>query len=448
MAHEFNHSVKFRAALKREIPAWKEQGVLTEDDAGHLRSLYELDDLGKESSRLLAAVLFTLGSLMIGGGVISFVAAHWNEISRGPKVILLFVALLAFHIAGYWLRYRSDWPRLGHALIFCGCLVFGANIGLLAQVYQVSGEWYRAFGVWALGSLAMAWAARSWIAGLVGAVTSFTWFVGFADDFHERLAIVYPPLLVAALLPLAWTTRSRALNTLTFLGLICSLPVLACIRSDDNGRYMVIAIAAGGFVAWAAGEFYRATGIRKEFGNPAVYLGLAALAFDAHVWSSRGIWHWSRTHGTWQSRTIDWNHLHWLIPAGLAVAIGVALLAKAWARMDDSQRRSTAGVAAASLLLCLSPLLGRFGEAWPILVVNAAALVIAAVCIGKGIVEERRLAFWAGSLFVANLIISRFLEYQSSLLLKSAAFIVCGAVTIFAGVAYEKFLRRREAIAQ
>jgi len=37
---------------------------------------------------------------------------------------------------------------------------------------------------------------------------------------------------------------------------------------------------------------------------------------------------------------------------------------------------------------------------------------------------------------------------RSSLLLKSAAFIGCGAVTMLAGVAYEKFLGRREAIAQ
>src|SRR5262247_3468951 len=439
MAPEYNRSVKFRAALKREIPAWTEQGILTEDDAGRLRSLYELDDLGKESSRLLAAALFTLGSLMVGGGVISFVAAHWDEISRGPKVGLLFAALLVFHIAGYWLRYRRAWPRLGHALIFCGCLVFGANIGLLAQAYQVSGSEYGMFGAWALGSLAMAWSARSWITGLLVIVTSFTWFVGFADDFHERLAIIYPPLLAAALLPLAWTIRSRALYTLTFLGLIISLPVLALVRFD-NELYVLIAIAAGGFAAWAAGEFHRATGIRKEFGAPASNLGLATLAYAAYLWSFHWAWRWPDN--------IDWNHLYRLIPAGLAIAIGVALRAKARARMDRSQRRSAACVVMASILLCLSPMLNRFSLTLATVAVNAAALVIAAALIGKGIVEERRLAFWAGSLFVATLIVSRFFEYESSLLLKSAAFIVCGAVTMLAGVAYEKFLHRREATAQ
>src|SRR5262245_46101653 len=347
MAPEYNRSVKFRAALKREIPAWTEQGILAEDNAARLRSLYELDDLGKESSRLLSAALFTLGGMMVGGGVISFVAAHWDEISRGPKVALLFTALLVFHIAGYWLRYRSGWPRLGHALIFCGCLVFGANIGLLAQVYQVSGDWYRAFGVWALGSLAMAWAARSWITGLLVIVTSFTWFVGFAKDDHEWLATVYPPLLVTALLPLAWTIRSRALYTLALLGFIGAALALALVQSDA-GRCSIIAIAATGFAAWAVGAFHRASGIKSEFGNPVLNLGAATLAASAYFWSFHGLWKW----GGYFSP----NQYYWLIPAGFAVAMGVALLAKVWPRMDDSQRRSASGVAAASLLLCLSPL--------------------------------------------------------------------------------------------
>src|SRR5262249_22239623 len=167
MNSEVNHSLRFRVALRREIPGWIEQGLVTDEAASKLNSIYDLSSLEKESSRLLAAVLFTIGSLLVGGGVISFVAAHWDEISRGPKVALLFSALLAFHAAGYWLRHKSDWPRLGHALIFCGCLVFGANIGLVAQVYQVSGSWYRAFGAWAIGALVMAWAAQSWITGLL-----------------------------------------------------------------------------------------------------------------------------------------------------------------------------------------------------------------------------------------------------------------------------------------
>ncbi len=439
MTQETNRSVKFRAALKREIPVLIEQGIISEESASKMNSLYELDSLGKESSRLLAAVLFTIGSLLIGGGVISFVAAHWNEISRGPKVALLFAWLLAFHFAGYWLRYRSDWPRLGHALIFCGCLVFGANIGLLAQVYQVSGKWYGAFGVWAIGSLAMAWAARSWITGLLVVVTSFVWFFGLANDYHERLATVYPLLLAGALLPLAFHVRSRALYALTFLGLIGAMLTLAGVQSG-GARYTVIAIAAGGFVAWAVGEFHRATGLRREFGNPIANLGVATLAAGAYVWSFHSMWRG----GGFARQT----QLYWLIPAGCAVAIGVAAIRRAWPKMDDSQRRYAVGVALACLSICLAALFDRSSAVLPTVATNLAALFIAAVCIGKGIVEERRSAFWTGSLFVAALVISRFFEYETSLLLKSAAFIFCGVMTMLAGVAYERFLRKREVLAQ
>jgi uncharacterized membrane protein len=439
MTPEPNRSAKFRAALKREIPVLIEQGILTEESASRAASLYELDDLGKESSRLLAAVLFTIGSLLIGGGVISFVAAHWNEISRGPKVALLFAALLVFYIVGYWLKYRKGWPRFGHALIFCGCLVFGANIGLLAQTYQVSGAWYGLYGAWALGALAMAWAARSWITGSLVIATSFTWFFGFATDYHERLATIYPPLLVAALLPLAWTIRSRALYTLTFAGFIGAMLTLAFVQLDTN-RFSLIAIAAGGFVTWAVGEFHRATGRRGEFGNPAANLGLATLGASAYFWSFHEVWKWGGY--------VSPNRLPWLIPASGALAIGAALIARAWREMDESQRRYAAGAAAAFGLICVATLINRFSDVAPVVVINLAALVVAAVCIGKGILEERRLTFWAGSLFVATLVVSRFFEYESSLLLKSVAFILCGIVTMLAGIAYERFLHRREVVAQ
>jgi uncharacterized membrane protein len=439
MTPELRHSAKFRAALKREIPGWIEQGILTEDGANRLISGYGLDNLGRESSRLLAAVLFTIGSLLVGGGIISFVAAHWNEISKGPKVVLLLAFLLAFHIAGYWLRYRKDWPRLGHALIFGGCLVFGANIGLLAQIYQVSGSWYGAFGVWALGALAMAWAARSWITGVLVLATSFTWFFGFAYDFHERLATVYPLLLIAALLPLAWQIRSRALYTLTFFGFICAELTLAFAQLDAR-RYSLIAMAAGGFVAWAAGEFHRISGIRAEFGNPLANLGIATLAASGFFWSFQFVW---RRGGDFRP-----NHYYWLIPAGCAVAVAVALIARAWPRMNDSQRHYISGAATAFVVICLATIFNGFGEVMPTILTNLAALIIAGVCIGKGIVEESRLTFWAGSLFINALVISRFFEYESSLLLKSAAFIACGAAAMLAGVAYERFMRGREELAR
>lgn len=439
MKHAPNLSSKFRILLKAELHSWVEQGLVTEENAARLGSIYQLDELGRESSRLLAAVLFTLGSLLVGGSAISFVAAHWSRIAPWPRVGLLFAALMAFYLGGYWLRLKCNWPRLGHALIFCGCLVFGANIGLMAQVFQVSGEWYGLFGLWALGALAMGWAIRSWIIGVLALVTSFAWFVGFADDGHQRLSTIYPFMLVASLVPLAWMIRSRVLYTAAFLGFIYSLLIVALFQFDSN-RFSLLALAMGGFVTWAVGEYHRSTGVRPEFSNPVSYLGLLTLAGSAYFWSFHWVWEWGKS--------VRPNFSYWLIPAVLAMLLGIVLLWRSWPRMGQPQRRYLIGAAAVLLLLCLSTLLNRLGQIPPTIANNIAAIVVAGVCIGKGIVEEHRLTFWAGALFLTTVILTRFFEYETSLLTKSLAFLLCGLVTILAGIGYERYLLRKEAVAR
>ncbi len=429
-----NLSAKFRAALKQELPAWVQDGLLSAESAEQLKQRYQLDKLEKESSRLLAAVLFTLGSLLLGGGVISFVAAHWEELPVGFKVGLLFAMLLAFHLTGYWLRFKRDSPRLGHALLFCGSLVFGANIGLMAQVFHISGDWYRAYLAWGVGALAMAWAVRSWLTGVLVLVTTFVWFIGFATDFHERAAAVYPFLLAAALLPLAWRTGSRVLYMLTFLGIICALPALAEIEGD-SGLNVLLALMAGGFLTWAAGEFQRTVSSKPEFGNPLAMLGLVVLAGSAYVWSFHYVWdhNWNQ----------QWRALYWLLPAGVAVAIGLALLVRSWAA-PQSERLFSCGMLCALLLSSVAVVLSKGRIALPTIAMNLAALLFASIGIGKGIMDQRRLAFWAGTLFLVLLILSRFFEYETGLLVKSAAFIGCGALILFGGIAYERLLQRRE----
>jgi len=76
---------------------------------------------------------------------------------------------------------------------------------------------------------------------------------------------------------------------------------------------------------------------------------------------------------------------------------------------------------------------------------NLAALILAAIIIGVGLIDERRLAFWLGSLYLVLLVLSRFLEYETSLLVKSVAFLACGITVIIAGISYEKYLRRKAA---
>ena len=437
-----NMNAKFRAALRNELTIWTQDGIVSEEAAGRLSKDYQLGHLREESSRQLSAVIFILGGLLLGGGLISFVAANWEYISTPVKLALLFSLMLGFHITGYWLWRAGNWRRLGHALIFCGCLVFGANIGLIAQIFHISGEWYGAFGAWAIGSLVMAWAIRSWIIGALALCTSFLWFFGFQQD-HERAALLYPLALAAFLIPLAWAVRSRVLYAGTLLAIAITTAVLA--NYDGSPRQVLLSMAASGLFIWTLGELHRVTGRRGEFADVTAGLGLSFLAMTAYIWSFHDIWDLS---GSYRDAPPGPAFLFVLLPVlllVLSIAASLLLLRKE----REARRQLIIGVLIAGALLCGSSLLANAGAPYRnsllTIAVNVAALLVAAVAIGTSLIEERRVIFWLGTLYVVLLILSRFLEYETSLLLKSAAFLACGVAVILGGISYERYLRRKDA---
>jgi uncharacterized membrane protein len=430
-----NMSAKFRAALRNELPIWVQQEIVSEDAAKRISSTYQLDNLKAESSNLLSAVIFTIGALLLGGGLISFVAANWEAIPTPFKLILLFTALLSFHLVGYWLWHSTNWRRLGHALIFCGCLVFGANLGLVAQIFHVSNNWYAGFGAWALGSLVMAWAVRSWIIGVLVLVTSFLWFLGLQNDGTDWATSAYPLMLAVSLLPLAWIIRSRVLYTGTLLGSIAAASVLA--GNYGSSRQLLLTMAAGGMFIWALGQLHRASLWRPEFANITSGLGLIVLTVTAYIWSFHWLWSPPAQFGTmWSSWAIVF----------FALSLAASLVVQRRGR--PSQLWLTAGGVVVGGILCASALLAgesvANGEFLFTVTSNLAALLLGALMITLSLMDERRAAFWFGSLYLVLLILSRFLEYETSLLVKSAAFLACGVAVIFAGISYERYLRRTD----
>ncbi len=70
-----------------------------------------------------------LGSILVGIGVLLFIAANWSEIPRFAKLGIIFVSLLASHGTGYWLRYeKKSYPRVGASLILLGSILLESGI--------------------------------------------------------------------------------------------------------------------------------------------------------------------------------------------------------------------------------------------------------------------------------------------------------------------------------
>ena len=77
---------------------------------------------------------------------------------------------------------------------------------------------------------------------------------------------------------------------------------------------------------------------------------------------------------------------------------------------------------------------------------NIACFTLSAGFIACSFRLEDRRIFWAGVLFAALIIASRFLEYETGLLIKAVVFIACGIGLIAAGVGFENYLKKRRLI--
>jgi hypothetical protein len=76
---------------------------------------------------------------------------------------------------------------------------------------------------------------------------------------------------------------------------------------------------------------------------------------------------------------------------------------------------------------------------------NVAALSLAVGLIASSMALLDRRIFWPGVLLLVLLVVSRFFEYESNLMWKAAAFLVCGLGIIGGGLWFESYLRRRRA---
>jgi len=151
-------SRKFHRQLGTEVEAWKQDGIITGEQAGNILSRYVV--VSPLYGRLIV-ILVTLGAILAGVGIILFVSANWQEIPRLGKIALLAVLVLAFYFLGYWLKYERDFPRAGTALIFVGTMVFGAAIFLVGQQYHMPVDDPRLLTWWFVGSIPVAYFTRS-----------------------------------------------------------------------------------------------------------------------------------------------------------------------------------------------------------------------------------------------------------------------------------------------
>jgi uncharacterized membrane protein len=429
---------RFRKQLKDQLPILQSEGLITPEQANAISRKYELDSLAAESTRTLLMVIYIVGVCLVGVGMISFVAAHWNAIAPEIKIVLIFSAMLAAHISGFYLwKISGKSPKLGHALTILGTLIFGANIGLVAQIFHIRENVYNGFAAWALGAILMAYALQSVPNAFLAIVTSFIWFCGTCG-WRSNPALWYPLAAAVVFIPFACLCRSAFAFVFALLSVGISLPIALTVSSSEAFG-LIAATLIIGVASFSLGSIFFGTDKFKFFPVPAMICACISTAFALYLCSFFDF----ADEVTSDMPDFLAEDPAVLITSGTALVIAVLMLPLGVKKILQQKPVLTMlAVTVVSLLLIIVTAFTN-NELIVHVVANVLFMALAANILWASFHFHDRRLFWASVLMIALLILSRTIEYETDLLIKSAAFTASGIALIIAGVMFEKYLKKR-----
>ena len=277
------------SAWESPLRRWVEAGLLDGDTAARIRA-WETSRPGASALQWPAWLALALGGLLLGAGILLFVAAHWDALGPARRFLLVLVLVGGLHLAAAFLSDRS--PGLSLALHACGTVALGGGIFLSGQIFNLQEHWPGGLLLWAIGAAAGWSLLRQWPQAALAALLAPAWLVGewiVASDGSRGAGVLGTFLVLLSLAylgaePAGEGNRKlrRSLVWLGALGLIPSgLTLVLLASSAPRVHLQSPALAAIGWTA--AIGLPLAVGVTLRRSN---LLPLAAAA----VWAVAGIY--------------------------------------------------------------------------------------------------------------------------------------------------------------
>ncbi|HET6389114.1 DUF2157 domain-containing protein [Hyphomicrobium sp.] len=146
----------YKRRIKRDLDRWQSMGWVSGESRAAI--LADVEASGREFG--LAPALGVIASILFGFAAISFVAAHWQEMPRLGRLMLLLATIWSGYGAAGWLNTRGL-AQFADAAILFAVGMFGASIMLISQMYNIGGDPADGVLMWWIGALFAGIALRS-----------------------------------------------------------------------------------------------------------------------------------------------------------------------------------------------------------------------------------------------------------------------------------------------
>jgi uncharacterized membrane protein len=357
---------------------WSEAGLIDASTADQIRK-FEHAHAGPKKLRWPVLIALAFGGLMVCGGVLLFVAAHWDALSPAMRFSLVIAMVGGFHVAAALTAER--FPGMATTLHAIGTVTLGGGIALAGQIFNLDEHWPSGILMWAIGA-GVGWLVLRQVPQLVlAALLGPAWLV---SEWMVAVGRLYEPT----------ATRVAACGVL-----LCAVAYLTAVRDGRNED-------------WRRALFW--------IGSVALLPSSLVLAFAA----SRGWWHSELAPSLMSALYVT----GWLV-----AVIGPLALAMLLRGMDAWT--NAAASAWAIVLIVLAPA-GREIALYLWWALGAVGLVAWGVRDGRG----ERVNFGA-AIFAATVIAFYFSEVMDKLG-RSASLVGLGFLFLAGGWALERVRRR------
>lgn len=192
----------------KQIERWVEKGYIDES----LAKVLELDikeENEKKRKITTQIVLYTIGVILLGTGVVTFVASNnWILELLEKTPLLQILILLVLSILSLWTGWKigynkQNFPRLGGALVFLSTLLIGAAYIQMGQTYNWSTNASSVLALWFISIFPLAFIFKSkpvnWLSIIVFVITFPYFYYDWKYDTTEVWTIFMPFVLFGIL---------------------------------------------------------------------------------------------------------------------------------------------------------------------------------------------------------------------------------------------------------
>ncbi|MFJ7977415.1 DUF2157 domain-containing protein [Peribacillus sp. NPDC096379] len=219
--------------LEHELKYLETGGIISKKDQEKILNSYDV-----RVGLNFITILLAIGALLLGLGILTFVASNWIYISKGGKLLIIIACLIGVNFTG--VKWQTRFPKTARSLHYVGILIFGAGIFLIEQMFNISINFNSSFLLWAIGAIFIGHYLKDIAILLFTSVLLFIYLNGsiFLDETSYPLAIlVFLPALYVLLKKfdypklLTFLINVLAINTIA-LFLIEFIPKFIFHKSD------------------------------------------------------------------------------------------------------------------------------------------------------------------------------------------------------------------------